>query len=572
MYFSNCLVYHRINVQGEFYMSTDTEVSEKHIEIVNLIYEMMHDPAVFVQFANKMGKLLQDQASTTFLEEALVRSATLAQNVSSLPNVELSRDIGVLVLGLNQNGVVTHVPPISEAWLGAKFVGNNAGIGWISKSENQQNIAHVLDFDNHKHLPIHASLQEGIDNRTISNLVVLHQFDLSDNALRALKDLYGLTPAELMLCKDMAEMKSLRQSAEMKKVKLSTVKSQLKSVFLKTGIRSQAELIRLLTQISVASAIQNFSRMQNINFEPDWKNGLVSTQTLYLTTRYGTRLSYSKFGDSEGRKVLFFHHGLGSRLHTREMAEQAKEQKLCIYKFDRPGFGNSDVLPVMSIKCVGNVILDLISAISDQNSISAIGYGVGGKTLIDTLPHLQGRIDNVVLYSFRGGLNYESSTIMHKLTQLVWQKPTLAKHFLKIITANKSDEAMRRNLMKYYEDSSVDRTAISKMKLATERVEEIKLSLKQGGAGTAFDYQNLGRPSPDFTNLEGNTTIRAIFGEKDEFNFINDAKQHLNRLPNCSVFKSLGHGQLHPYNKFDTFLKSAFLEPSQCPWLLPVQL
>lgn len=338
---------------------------------------------------------------------------------------------------------------------------------------------------------------------------------------------------------------------------------------MKTGIKSQVELIRLLTQISVATAIQNFGKTQNLNFEPNWKNGLVSIQTHYLTTRYGTRLSYSEFGDPNGKIVLFFHHGVGSRLHSREMAEHAKSQKLHIYKFDRPGYGHSDTLPIMSIQCLANVTLDLIKAISDQDDISAIGYGVGGKTLIDILPHLQGKINKIALYSFRGGATYESSTIMHKLTQLVWHRPVIAKNFLKIISASRSNEAMRKNLVKYYEDSEIDSSVMSNMKFAMERVEEIKLSMNQDCAGTAFDYGNLRHPLPDLTVIDDTVTIRAIFGEKDKFNFINDAKEHLKKLPNCAAFISMGHGQLHPYHEFNVFLKSAFSETSECPWLLP---
>jgi DNA-binding CsgD family transcriptional regulator len=57
---------------------------------------------------------------------------------------------------------------------------------------------------------------------------------------------YGLTPAEARLASILAQGYSLKEAAEMCRVTRNTVRSQLKIVFMKTGVQRQGELIRLL--------------------------------------------------------------------------------------------------------------------------------------------------------------------------------------------------------------------------------------------------------------------------------------------------------------------------------------
>jgi DNA-binding CsgD family transcriptional regulator len=57
---------------------------------------------------------------------------------------------------------------------------------------------------------------------------------------------YGLTPAEARLALALFEGRSLGEFAEGNRVSRETVRSQMKSIFLKTGTRRQAELVSLL--------------------------------------------------------------------------------------------------------------------------------------------------------------------------------------------------------------------------------------------------------------------------------------------------------------------------------------
>lgn len=61
-----------------------------------------------------------------------------------------------------------------------------------------------------------------------------------------LSRIYGLTAAEARLCLDLAEGLDIEECAARRKTKPHTARTQLKSVFGKTGVRRQAELVALV--------------------------------------------------------------------------------------------------------------------------------------------------------------------------------------------------------------------------------------------------------------------------------------------------------------------------------------
>jgi DNA-binding CsgD family transcriptional regulator len=62
-----------------------------------------------------------------------------------------------------------------------------------------------------------------------------------------LRNTYGLTSAEVRLCQAMLEGKSLSEAASDTRISRNTAKTHLSRVFNKTGVRSQAALLRLLS-------------------------------------------------------------------------------------------------------------------------------------------------------------------------------------------------------------------------------------------------------------------------------------------------------------------------------------
>ncbi|MBP6898245.1 MAG: helix-turn-helix transcriptional regulator [Gammaproteobacteria bacterium] len=66
-----------------------------------------------------------------------------------------------------------------------------------------------------------------------------------------LRDLFGLSPAESRLARLLFEEHSMQDAAERVCISIATARTQLKSIFAKTQLRRQTELIRLLSRLSV---------------------------------------------------------------------------------------------------------------------------------------------------------------------------------------------------------------------------------------------------------------------------------------------------------------------------------
>lgn len=530
----------------------------KNAEAINIVYELITEPKYFTDFAARIVDINKGDPQLRGIERALKNSAQIASNMAETPDVDLSRDIGVIVVGLNRDNRVSHTPPGLSHWLGAKYVGDNKGIGWIESDELDRNVAHILNIDSHDPLPVHAELSQAYKNGELSRLVVVHEFILSKTALDAFKQLYRLTDAETRLCELLSKGFTLGECAEITKVKKSTTRSHLKNVFSKIGVNNQSSLIRILTQVSAASAIQDFSHRNNISLEPDWRNGLISQQTLTCRTRFGTQLTYSVYGDPKGKPVLFFHCGFGARHHSRSMAEAAKSAGVLIYKPDRPGFGHSELLPNMNIRSIAKATEDLLDHLS-LKTVDAIGFGVGGRTLLDCLNFLPGRVKTANLYSFRGQINGYNGSLMKRLSYLIWERPGILMNFIKILRLHSARGIAGNHLKEYFRDSAADRSYLDDPDTLTQMLTEMHLSTRQDFKGSYHEHHNLKSDLPDFNQPAYDIPIRFIYGKDDPFNSLADNLELIDAIPKAQKVEMDNWGQLHITHKLGEFLDVATL-------------
>ncbi|MBF0179908.1 MAG: PAS domain-containing protein [Magnetococcales bacterium] len=80
-------------------------------------------------------------------------------------------------------------------------------------------------------------------------LLVLHTLDratTSQATIGMLRDLYGLTGAECHLAGELANGRDLDEVARARGISMHTVRNQLKSIFSKTGVNRQVDLVRLV--------------------------------------------------------------------------------------------------------------------------------------------------------------------------------------------------------------------------------------------------------------------------------------------------------------------------------------
>ncbi len=100
-------------------------------------------------------------------------------------------------------------------------------------------------------LPLPPSHTMGLAWQQPAALVAIHDARSSSPLLpQVLRDLYGLTPAEMRLATLLTTGIGLPEACEQLQIGRETSRTQLKSVFIKTGTNSQAQLSHLLTQLS----------------------------------------------------------------------------------------------------------------------------------------------------------------------------------------------------------------------------------------------------------------------------------------------------------------------------------
>lgn len=99
-------------------------------------------------------------------------------------------------------------------------------------------------------LPVPANQRGSLDlhqPRRPAALLVLSDPDLRlERVMRRLSTLYGLTPAEVRFATEIARGDGKRRAAERCGISYATARAHLSSIFEKTGVHRQAELVRLL--------------------------------------------------------------------------------------------------------------------------------------------------------------------------------------------------------------------------------------------------------------------------------------------------------------------------------------
>jgi DNA-binding CsgD family transcriptional regulator len=96
-------------------------------------------------------------------------------------------------------------------------------------------------------LPSHSSLRKG---RAAAALFITDPEEGTRLDSRMLRQLFGLTPAEIRLCIALAEGKSVEEYAREAAISSNTARTHVKRIYSKTGVRRQSELVRLLLRSS----------------------------------------------------------------------------------------------------------------------------------------------------------------------------------------------------------------------------------------------------------------------------------------------------------------------------------
>lgn len=193
---------------------------------------------------------------------------------------------------------------------------------------------------------------------------------LAESALQALFD---LTPAEARLTALLASGVSLNQAAEQSYISKNTAKVQLKSIFFKTGVSRQAELIKL---ILTSPAVFNPTETAPEHLQAASTSVAQINVEGSITLNDGRTLHYAEFGDPNGHPVIHVHGILGCRYERFPDDKLTRDLGARLIVPDRPGYGRSSDASGQGYVDFADDLLELLDHLSIKRC-SIMGLSVG---------------------------------------------------------------------------------------------------------------------------------------------------------------------------------------------------
>lgn len=123
----------------------------------------------------------------------------------------------------------------------------------------------------------------------------------------------------------------------------------------------------------------------------------------------GRKMSFSTFGDENGKAVFFFHGWPGSRVAMGQFDRIFAEKGLWMITCERPGIGKSDFQENRTILDIAKDIEEVADSLNLQK-FSVIGHSGGGPYAMACASQLSNRIEKVLLLAATSPVNRKKAT------------------------------------------------------------------------------------------------------------------------------------------------------------------
>ena len=152
-----------------------------------------------------------------------------------------------------------------------------------------------------------------------------------------IKETFGLTNMELDIAEKLVSGKKLAEIAEEKNRSILTVRTQSKSLYRKTKLKTQSDLIKFFT------LLQNFDHQQ---VEDDLISGAPSLMAMsknnFILREDGRKFYYEIYGHPKGEPCVFMHGLMTGTELTRANIKYLYNRKIKLLAPHRAGFGMSE--------------------------------------------------------------------------------------------------------------------------------------------------------------------------------------------------------------------------------------
>ena len=342
-----------------------------------------------------------------------------------------------------------------------------------------------------KDLPAALNLQ----NSEICCGLLIAQADSAQQIRGVLQSSFGLTGAELAVCEHLGAGLQLKEAARRLQISTNTARNHLQSIFEKTNVNRQNDLLLMLTQLSVILSVisahgeDSASNLDAAAYPPH-------RFVLASDTVEPRRIAYRQYGTGT-RHVVYFHESTGTSRLLPGTHELATQHGLTITAIERPGTGFSDELHAYDFNATAKDVERVLNELG-INQISLLGYLSGSAHALAAAALLGPRVVRVMLVAGRGtrGLSYAESGTLASLRRHLTKQPWLLSTFFNILRSRASRDTNRRLLLRVYGSVAHERAFLDTHPQILEHIVDSTLeALTMTGAGIAGEIRCFTNPA-----------------------------------------------------------------------------
>jgi pimeloyl-ACP methyl ester carboxylesterase/DNA-binding CsgD family transcriptional regulator len=342
-----------------------------------------------------------------------------------------------------------------------------------------------------------------------SAALFIAQDDATERLQHVVQASFGLTSAESELTIRLAQGLTLKESARDLEISIHTARNHLQSVFDKSGINRQSDLVLVVTQLSVILA--------GTGEEPTRpREPRRSPSRHFLILPDGRRLAYRTYGSPHGAPCLYLHETLGCSSLPPGTDELAAEQGLFLIAPERPGFGFSDIDAAYSFDSVSADLAHLLDHLHIEQC-TPLGYLSGGAYALWFANRHPDRIPRLVLVAARPPMPMQGRFrhLMPLYNKMIAQ-PWLMTSFFNILRNRSSAHTNARLIQSVYGAVPHDRAYLAgNPDMFEHMVAYTSESLTVTAAGITSElkcFANAGEPELSRLTMP----ISAWHGEEDK--------------------------------------------------------
>lgn len=462
-------------------MTNKSELDEDDLRLLEASYRLVADAGAFHDVISRWAKRLErvdskklarlDQpmliwhmrAVSEMLERSIEDHANdpVEQAISSVTAPAVVLTSGKRVAALNDRGAklwsLKRGTESNLDWIESGSLGHIDQMLRTQGNANRQHaIVRTIDIDGNSGVAeIYHLLEKGSQG-----MIAIRGLELqwSLRIANMLQEAFGLTDAEVDVCRLLIDLRDTKLIAKERGSSFNTVRAQLLNIFDKTETTSQVDLVRLLALIS-----QRLNHSFGGN-SATWEDPLGREEI--FTDQHGRAIAYSWAGDPDGRPALYSHGLATGYLLPNDGMAALKKHKIKLYAISRPGFGNSDPLPLGENVVQSNA--NAINALAGHLGIdrwTTMGQGSGSLPLFRAQSEQNSAINGIICvgiyFPFTNKMRFQDYSNLRRVAlRLASASSTLAELIGKI-----SYQAMRANGPEFivnsiYSDCEVNRTVL----------------------------------------------------------------------------------------------------------------